>query len=242
MTACQLCDGECRDANLGPLLAENLLWLWQQAAAAADRRGDPALTHGTITVKAPASPEQRAAVLGLVPGRPLMAGQARSISLTDLSAAVRRHGPALTPGAVAAHAAGRQLATRARRRQDRRQFEQHLAALGHAWATSSRSPLAARWDSTLTALRTAGWIARLQAADDADRLLRQAFAVIDALPETGTRLDRRVLATNVTRNPHALDDGQPLTALVLAMLAAAGITSFSPASPPGVGRGRRGLR
>ncbi len=156
-----------------------------------------------------------------------MAGQARSISLTDLSAAVRRHGPTLTPGAVAAHAAGRQLATRARRRRDRRQFEQHLAALGHAWATSSHSPLAARWDSTLTALRTAGWIARLQATDDADRLLLQAFAVIDALPETGTRLDRRVLATNITRNPHALDDGQPLTALVLAMLAAAGVTTFT---------------
>jgi uncharacterized protein (TIGR02679 family) len=225
MTACQLCDGQCRDANLGPLLAENLLWLWQQAAAAADRRGDPALTHGTITVKAPSSPEQRAAVLGLIPGRPLMAGQARSISLTDLSVAVRRHGPALTPGAVAAHAAGRQLATRARQRQDRRQFEQHLSALGHAWTISSRSPLAARWESALAALRTAGWIARLQVADDADLLLRQAFAVIDALPETGTRLDRRVLATNITRNPHALDDGQPLTALVLAMLSAAGITS-----------------
>jgi len=81
------------------------------------------------------------------------------------------------------------------------------------------------WESTLTALRTAGWIARLQVADDADRLLQQAFAVIDALPETGTRMDRRVLATNITRSPHALDDGQPLTALVLAMLAAAGMTS-----------------
>src|SRR5262249_16060409 len=49
--------------------------------------------------------------------------------------------------------------------------------------------------------------------------------VVDALPKTGTRLDRRVLATNITRNPHALDDGQPLTALVFAMLSTAGITS-----------------
>jgi len=227
MTVCRLCDGECRDADLGPLLAENLLWLWQQAAAKADRRGDPALTRGTLTLIAPASPEQRAAVLGLVPGRPLMAGQRRSISLTDLSVAVRRHGPALTPGAVAAHAAGRQLATRARRREDRRQFEQHLASLGHAWATSSHSLLAARWDGALTGLRRAGWIARLQAADSAYRLLQQAFAIIDALPETGTRLDRRLLATNAIRNPHALDDGQPLAALVLALLAAADITSFN---------------
>jgi uncharacterized protein (TIGR02679 family) len=227
MITCPLCDGQCRDADLGSLLAGNLLWLWQQAAAVADRRGDPALTHGTLTVRAPASPEQRAAVLGLVLGRPLMAGQGRRINLTELSAAVRKHGPALTPGAVAAHAAGRQLATRARRRQDRHQFEQHLASLGNTWAASSRSRVAARWESALTALRTAGWIARLQAADDGGRLLRQAFAVIDALPETGTRLDRRVLATNITRNPHALDDGQQLTALVLAMLAAAGIISLA---------------
>jgi uncharacterized protein (TIGR02679 family) len=225
MTACRFCDGECRDADLGPLLAENLQWLWQQAATAADRRGDAALTNGILTIKAPASPEQRAAVLGLVPGRPLMTDQTRRINLTDLSTAVQRHGPALTPGAVAAHATGRQLATRARRRRDRSRFEQHLTALGSNWATSSRSPLAASWDGTLTALRTAGWIARLQTADDADQLLQQAFAIIDALPEAGTRLDRRLLATNIIRNPHALDDGQPLTALVLTMLAASGITS-----------------
>jgi uncharacterized protein (TIGR02679 family) len=74
-------------------------------------------------------------------------------------------------------------------------------------------------------LRSAGWVARLQAADGADRLLQQAFAVIDALPVTGTRVDRRMLATDATRNPHALDDGQPLAALVLAVLAAVGVTS-----------------
>jgi uncharacterized protein (TIGR02679 family) len=56
-------------------------------------------------------------------------------------------------------------------------------------------------------------------------MLRQALAVLDALPEKGTRLDRRVLANNIARNPHALDDGEPLSALVLALLSAAGITS-----------------
>jgi uncharacterized protein (TIGR02679 family) len=225
MTACKLCDGECTDAKLDPLLVEDLLWLWQQIGAAADHRGDPMLTHGTITLKAPASPEQRAAVLGLIPGKPLIAGQTRRIKLTDLTAAIRRHGYALTPGAVAAHAVRCQLATGARQRQDRRQFEQHLAALGATWATSSASPLAASWENTLTALRTAKWVARLQAADNADRLLQQTFAVIDALPEAGTRVDRRLLATNVSRNPHVLDDGEPLAALVLAVLAAAGVTS-----------------
>jgi Protein of unknown function N-terminus (DUF3323) len=195
MTGCRLCDGECQDATLRPLLAENLLWLWQQAAGSADRRGDPALMQGAITIRAPESPSARAAVLGLIPGRPLKAGQSRRISLPHLAAAVRRYGPALTPGAVAAHATGRQLASRARRRQDRHQFEQHVAALGACWAAASRSPLAANWDTMLPALRTAGWLARLQASTDPDQLLQQALAVIDALPETGMRLDRRVIAT-----------------------------------------------
>jgi uncharacterized protein (TIGR02679 family) len=44
------------------------------------------------------------------------------------------------------------------------------------------------------------------------------------------RLDRRVIATAITGNPHALDDGQQLASLALAMLAAAGISS-SPQRP-----------
>jgi hypothetical protein len=51
--------------------------------------------------------------------------------------------------------------------------------------------------------------------------------VLDALPEIGARLDRRVLASNTARNPHALDDGEPLAALVLALLSAAGLTAFT---------------
>ena len=120
----------------------------------------------------------------------------------------------LTPGAVAAHAVGRQLAVRARRRDDRDRFERRLAALGDAWAASSRSRVAAVWEAALPGLHKAGWVARLYAADDADGMLGQALAVLDALPYTGTRLDRRVLASNVARNPHALDDGEPLAALV----------------------------
>jgi uncharacterized protein (TIGR02679 family) len=227
MTDCALCDGGCQDARLLPLLNDDLLWLWEQIGAIADRRGDPAMTVGTVTVKAPAAPEERAAALGFVPGRPLIAGQSRRVNLAELSAAVRRHGPVLTPGAVAAHAVGRQLAVRARRREDRHRFEQRLAALGGVWAASSRSPVAAVWEAALPGLHRAGWLARLFAADDADGMLRQALAVLDALPETGTRLDRRVLASNIARNPHALDDGEPLAAFVLALLSAAGITSFA---------------
>jgi uncharacterized protein (TIGR02679 family) len=227
MTDCPLCDGECQDVRMLPLLGHDLLWLWEQVAAIADRRGDPAMTDGTVTVKAPVAPEERAAALGFVPGRPLIAGQSRRLSLAELSAAVRRHGALLTPGAVAAHAVGRQLAVRARRRDDRDRFERRLAALGDAWAASSRSPVAAVWEASLPGLHKAGWVARLYAADDADGMLGRALAVLDALPETGTRLDRRVLASNTARNPHALDDGEPLAALVLALLSVAGITSFA---------------
>jgi uncharacterized protein (TIGR02679 family) len=83
------------------------------------------------------------------------------------------------------------------------------------------------WESALLDLHRAGWVAKLHAADNAEGLLGRAFAVLDALPETGTRLDRRVLASNIARNPHALDDGEPLAALVLALLSAAGITLFA---------------
>src|SRR5580704_4201301 len=98
VTDCPLCDGECQDANMLPLLGDDLTWLWEQVAAIADRRGDPVMADGTVTVKAPAAPERRAAVLGLVPGRPLIAGQSRRIVLGELSAAVRRRGSLLTPG------------------------------------------------------------------------------------------------------------------------------------------------
>ncbi len=202
MTKCPLCDGECRDANLRPLLGDGLTWLWEQVATMADRRGDPAMADGTLTIKAPPAPEQRAAVLGLVPGRPLTAGQSRRVDLAELSVAVRRHGAELTPGAVAAD-------------------------LGDAWAASSRSPIAATWDAALSALQRAGWVAKLHATENPDGLLEQAFAVLDELPEPGNRMDRRILASDIEGNPHALDDGEPLAALVLALLSASGVTSFT---------------
>jgi hypothetical protein len=164
MTACLLCDGECQGATLRPLLNEDLLWLWQQLAAMADRRGDPALADGIVTIKAPDPREWRAAVLGLIRGRPLLAGQSRRVNLAELTATVRRHGPGLTPGAVAAHASGRRLAERARRRHDRHQFEQRLARLVDACALSSHSPAAAQWEKTLSTLSRTGWIAKLHAA------------------------------------------------------------------------------
>jgi len=225
VTACRLCDGECDEADLRPLLADELDWVWRRIAQIADRRGDPALGAGAVTLTAPVAPEQRAAVLGLIPGRPLGAGQSRRVDLGALCVAVRRHGPNLTPGAVAAHAIGRRLATRARRRDDRAEFEHDLEAVGAAWAASSPSPVAAAWESAWSWLRRSGWVAKLQLAPDARALLTQAFSVVDALPAPGARRDRRVLASDITRDPHALDDGEPLAAMVLALLAGSRVAS-----------------
>lgn len=55
-----------------------------------------------------------------------------------------------------------------------------------------------------------------------ERYLRTAFSVIALLPAADARTDRRRLATDATGNPHALDHGAPLAALVVAMLVAAG--------------------
>ncbi len=59
---------------------------------------------------------------------------------------------------------------------------------------------------------------------DPQLLIRQTGAVLAALPPPGHRLDRRRLADQVTRFPHALDSG-PLPGLVIAVLAAAGTIS-----------------
>ncbi|MDP2316539.1 MAG: DUF2399 domain-containing protein [Pseudomonadota bacterium] len=61
------------------------------------------------------------------------------------------------------------------------------------------------------------------ATPDPERLLRAALRVIEALGGGG-RVDRRKLAADVNGHPHSLDDGRPLSGLVLALLCAGGIT------------------
>ena len=103
---CLWCNGYCADTDLDPLLSTDLQWLWEQVATAADRRGDPELTTGTLRLVAAATASERAAAVGLLGGR-LRPGQRRIIDLTDLTERVRHRGPALTPGAVAAQAMNR---------------------------------------------------------------------------------------------------------------------------------------
>ncbi|MGH8188496.1 MAG: hypothetical protein ACREUC_18205, partial [Steroidobacteraceae bacterium] len=124
--ACQLCDGSCVAADLAPLLDARLTWVWEQIGRAADRRGDPTLAEGILMLRAPAGAGERAAAVGLVGARVLSAGQTRRIDLGELTQKLRVRGAQLTPGVVAAHALGRQLASRAIAREQRRQDEESL--------------------------------------------------------------------------------------------------------------------
>lgn len=220
--SCPLCDGECSGAELAPLLDPRLGWFWEQIGRTADRRGDPALVEGMLSVRAPVSADERAAASGLVGGRVLKRGQSRNISLPQLTAKLRVRGASLTPGTVAAHALGRRLALRAAADAQRRRREQELLAtfLDASQAMPNDGPheLERIW----TSLRRSGWVARLTSVDGPERLLRWATAVVAALPPADLRTDRRRLAAAATGNPHALDHGSVLAGFVMAMLVGAG--------------------
>jgi uncharacterized protein (TIGR02679 family) len=224
MNGCGLCGGACVGADLGPLLDPRLAWLWEQVAAAADRRGDPALASGILDIRAPTGPDPRAAAGGLLGGRGLRAGQSRRVDLADLADRLRVRGPLLTPGAVAAHATGRALATRARAEADRTDGERRLHE-AFVETLSAKSPRVAGGldrEVVWAALRRTGWVARLLSAGDASSLLQRVNGVLAALPPDTARVDRRRLASDVTGDPHALDGGTPLAGLTLAILAANG--------------------
>lgn len=217
-----MCGGACDGTNLAPLLTEDLKWLWKQIADAADRRGDPALTTGTLVVDLPAEPAARAAALGLISDRPLTSHR-KSVDLGNLAFRLQRRSPHLTPGAVAAHQRGAPLATRARQTAARQAQEAQLVPAVTALTTQSPilgqpEPLAL-WDG----LRRTGWITRLLRQDSPLTLVNQARQVLAELPAEGQRRDRRRIAEAVTGDPHALDDGTALAGLTLAVLTTAGV-------------------
>ncbi|MFD6334226.1 DUF2399 domain-containing protein [Streptomyces niveus] len=217
--------GACDGARLESLLTEEAHWLWEQLAARADRSGEPTMTSGTTMITAPAASGQRAAVLGLVGSRILAPGERRRIRLEELTLRLRPHGPRLTPGAVAAHAAGRALgstaAERARQlarttslRKLRARLSQNLP--GHA-------PLRPA-DQTWEELHRTGRVARILQHPAPEQLLQTAAEVLRLLPPQ-ERIDRRLLAFHAAGNPHGLDAGTDLAGLVLAEAAAAGLTT-----------------
>ncbi len=219
---CSLCEGQCAGAELAPLLDPRLRWLWEQVARAADRRGDAHLAEGSLSLRAPASAEERAAARGLVGGRVLKSGQSRSVDLQELAATLRVRGPNLTPGVVAAHALGRRLALRAETRAQRRRAEQQLMEQFRRETVSLQGDGFHDPDRVWTVLRRTGWAARLLSIDQPQRFVRWAGAVLRALPSEGARMDRRRLAADATGDPHALDHGSTLSRLVLAILMASG--------------------
>ncbi|MEU9420201.1 DUF2399 domain-containing protein [Streptomyces sp. NPDC048272] len=177
---------------------------------------------GTATVTAPAGSAERAAVLGLLGTSPLSPGQTKKISLADLTARLRVRGEDLTPGAVAAHAVGRPLgqsaAARARaaaRLVSLRQLRERLLAALPANARLRPGP--EQWASLLRH----GWVSRLAAHPEPERLLAAAAAALGGLPSSGYA-DRRLLAHAVAGDPHALDSATDLGGLVLAEATACG--------------------
>lgn len=217
--ACPLCDGSCSGIELAPLLVRDLMWLWQQLADIADRRGDPVLAEGTASVSVPEAVEARAAAAGLLEGR-LRPNRSRRVDLAALSASLRRRGAVLTPGAVAAHAVGRRLAMRSLAEAER---ERRVTALHEVFRGGWPTGLPADVEPIWVALRRGGWIARCLSAADPHALILNALAVLGFLESSrGGRIDRRRLAADLLASAHALDDGTPVAGLVLAMLAAIG--------------------
>jgi uncharacterized protein (TIGR02679 family) len=217
---CRLCDGTCTEATLDGLAAAELAWLWAGLAEAADRRGDPALRTGTTTLTAPDDVAARAAAAGLFGRRHVSAGQRVRV---DLAALAERLAP-LTPGAAAAHGVGRRLAQRAEAAAARTKAEAALRA-----RAAEVIPDVAG-DEAWAALRRTGWVTRLLDVHDT-ALLERAAAVLAQLPAPGAAsVDRRVLAQAAAGDPHALDRGQPIGGLALALLVAIG--RIAPGSAP----------
>ncbi|WP_330481493.1 DUF2399 domain-containing protein [Streptomyces sp. NBC_00724] len=215
-------DGACDGAEFGALLGDKVMWLWEQFADRADRSGDRAMENGTMTITAPPDAAQRAAVLGLLGARTLRPGQSKRINLPELTRRLRARGPGLTPAAVAAHAVRRALG--------RNTAEQARRAARLAGLQELRSRLLASLPPTApvrpgpqewAVLQRTGRVSRIAQHPAPEELLAALARVLACLPQTG-RLDRRLLAHDVTGDPHALDANTDLGGLVLAEATACG--------------------
>ncbi|CAI7980651.1 TIGR02679 family protein [Frankia sp. Hr75.2] len=204
---------------------EETAWLLARARGRLER-GRP-LT-GTVTL-ARATADQRRAAERLL-GRRAGAGSSLSVSLDDVDAVLRASGAAsggleaavtLLTGQVANLAA--QAAADAR---------EWSAVRGPLEELVSRRPVLAPW---LLWLDGTGMLRRLaDGPDAASALVADAVRVLEVLPSPGVALGR--LAASRAGDAHALDEGRPLTTLVLAAVRVLGGSS-----PTGVGSaaGRR---
>lgn len=227
------------------LLADSLRWFWNDLARAADHRGDPDLVSGTVMVQLPESPAERNAVAGLLQGRgPGAPGSRRKVRLEEIAEVVARHSPEMTPGAVASQVLGRPVAEK---KLVRRALEERQKALATAFTSHIHGSVIANamlgeplriWDR----LRQSGQVARMLSISDEfpggdDALMDVLVRILVQLPiadcassghpndhirvALNRTLDRRLLASASTGDPHALDEGTALGGLVLSILAAA---------------------
>jgi len=216
---CGWCAGDCDGVDLDSLLVAELSWIWEQLGPIGDRRSDVHLVAGTVTLTGPNDPGHRAASTGLIPGR-FAAGQTRRINLIELTRALQRIDPRLTPGVVTAHALKRQLAPKAAAKLVRADSEadlvRHLAPI-----SDDESKVQGAW----AALRRSGRVTQLIADPVAPSTLGHVARFVVALQDRapGDTIDRRVLAHKVTGDPHALDDGEPIAAMVISVLASLGL-------------------
>lgn len=227
------------------LLADSVRWFWLELARAADRKGDPDLLSGTVVVQLPDSPAERNAVAGLLQGRGQnLPGSRRKVRLEELAAVVSRHCPGMTPGAVATQVLGRPVAERklAQRALEERQMALANGFAAHIHGSAGAHGMLGDPRHVWNRLRQSGQAARMLSASEqfpggVDGLLGMLVHILVQLPIAGRAstgqpndhilvplnrtLDRRLLASTSTGDPHALDEGTVLGGLVLSILTAA---------------------
>lgn len=188
--------------------------------------GGSAAAQGTATLAAPA-PEQRRAVERLL-GRPPGRGRSLTVRLSDVDAVLKDSGICPAGLAAAVEALRGPITVR----------HEAVSAAQTAWESAheplddlvAQRPELGAW---LQRVRTTGLLKR-QASDPADgaELTRRAARVLALLPHPG--IVRPVLAARAVGDAHALDDGRPLTALVLsAVRSLAGLTVADTADTEG---------
>jgi uncharacterized protein (TIGR02679 family) len=193
-------------ARLHRLLgAPELDWLMDRVAERI--AGGAPVAEGTATLAAP-TPEQRRAVERLL-GRPPGRGLSLTVRLSDVDTVVKDSGISPAGLAAAVQALRGPIAMR----------REVVSAARIAWESAHdplenlvfQRPQLTEW---LRRVRASGLLKR-QAADPAAgaELARETARVLAVLPHPG--IVRQVLAARTVGNAHALDDGRPLTALVM---------------------------
>jgi uncharacterized protein (TIGR02679 family) len=209
--------GPDRDERLRRLLgAPELAWL----LARVRRRLELGQTLNATVTLADATSAQRRALERLL-GRPPRDGQALRVSLPAVDALLRLSG-ACPDGLAAAieRLTGPVVLVAQERAAHERSWAAAYEPLERAVATAGRAEL----DAWLERLRGAGTVKRIEPDPLAARgLLGRAATVVAALPAQREPLGR--FAGRLLGDAHALDDGKPLTTVVLgAVRALAGLT------------------